>query len=234
MQDKNKIQATSSPEAMPKAPSAPAPPAGVPTNSLDLVALLKDGRHFAEHRGGHTHIIDSLTGVSIAVLAQDPRTALSARLIPVESPTGGVTWVQEGVKVPTVSSGTEYNPLVLDIVCQKISEGKNITAVCKEEGMPTYNTLCRWRRMYPEVDRALELARRDRAESLRDKVLARAEQVMENNTDSKGDVAALGVLLDATKWAAAVDSEKYNPKAKVEATVNIPTIIQVNTGIVRE
>lgn len=230
MQDKKQNQL----ESIPKAPSAPKAPTGVPTNALDLGELLKDGRHFAEHRGNHTHIIDSLTGVSVAVLAKDPRTALSARLIRVESPTGVVTWVQEGITVPTMNASTEYNPLVLDIICQKIVEGQNITDICRESGMPSYNTLCRWRRQHPEVGAALDSAKRDRAEALRDKVLARAERIMEDNEGGRGDVSALGVLLDATKWATAVDNERYNPKSKVEATVNVPTIIQVNTGISRE
>lgn len=230
MQDKKQNQL----ESIPKAPSAPKPPAGVPQNALDLAELLKDGRHFAEHRGGHTHIIDSLTGVSVAVLAKDPRTALSARLVRVVSPTGVETWVQEGLTLPVAYTGSEYNPLVLDLLCQKIAEGHNITDVCREPGMPSYNTLCKWRRAYPEVGAALESAKRDRAEALRDKVLARAEQIMEDNVGGKGDVSALGVLLDATKWATAVDNERFNPKAKVEATVNVPTQIIVQTGISRE
>ena len=221
-------------ESIPKAPHAPAPPASAPSNALVLADLLKDGRHFAEHRGEHTHIIDSITGVSVAVLAKDPRTALSARLIREESPSGVVTWVQEGIKLPTVRMGIEYNPLVLDLICQKIMEGKGITEICKESGMPSYTTLCAWRRSHPEVDVALARARKDRAEALRDKILLKAEKVMEDNEGNKGDVSALGVLLDATKWAAAVDNDKYNPKAKVEATVNVPTQIIVNTGISRE
>lgn len=207
-------------------------PSPEPT-SLDLVALLKDGRHFAEHRGEHTHIIDSITGVSVVVLHKDPSKALSQKLIQVETPEG-LVWTQEGVRVPTHFLGSEYNPLVLDLLCQRIVEGKGVTEVCKEPGMPSYNTLCKWRRQYPEVGVAIENAKRERAEILRDKIMVKAERTYASKEGTRDEVPALAVLVDATKWTTAVDNEKYNPKAKIEANISMPTVIQVVTGISRE
>lgn len=143
-------------------------------------------------------------------------------------------WTQEGVRVPTHFLGSEYNPLVLDLLCQRIVEGKGVTEVCKESGMPSYNTLCKWRRQYPEVGVAIENAKRERAEILRDKIMVKAERTYASKEGTRDEVPALAVLVDATKWTTAVDNEKYNPKAKIEANIAMPTVIQVVTGISRE
>lgn len=203
-------------------------------SEVNLLDLLKDGRHFSEERGGHTHIVDSLTGVSVVVLENDPAKALSSALVRVESPTGVVTFVQEGLRLDVVRGETRYNPLVLAKICQRIAEGGSVTKICKEPGMPSYNTLCHWRRAHPEASRMIEEARRDRAEYLRDEALAKVEDTYRDEVGGKGAVAAASLALEAAKWAASVDNEKYNPKAKVEATVNVPTQIIVQTGINRE
>lgn len=49
----------------------------------------------------------------------------------------------------------------------------------------------------------------------------------------KNDAPAQALKTETYKWAAGTDHEKYNPKTKVEATLNTPTVIQVITGIDR-
>lgn len=96
--------------------------------------------------------------------------------------------------------------------------------------MPSYTTFCRWRREHPWIEEHIERARRDRAEHYRDKVLLEAEIA----TSSKDPINATNTKIDAYKWAAGIDKpEVYSPKAKLEATVNVPTQIIVATGIDR-
>ncbi len=53
-------------------------------------------------------------------------------------------------------------------------------------------------------------------------------------TNDKNDAPAQALKVETYKWAAAMDHERYNPRTKVEATINTPTQIIVNTGIVRD
>lgn len=209
--------------------------AHLPSKEIDILELLRDGRHFSEKRGDMIHIIDSLTGNTV-VLYTDSRTAhVPTTLVEASLPSGVTVWTQTGVNpIAAMRKEIVYNPITIDLICQKIAEGGSLTRICQEEGMPSYNTLCRWRRAHPEIGVALDTARKDRAEALRDKVISQAEMTMMNKENTRDEVAALGVLLDATKWTTGVDNEKYNPKAKVEANISMPTVIQVVTGIVRE
>lgn len=202
-----------------------------PESSLDLSALLSDGRHFSERRGTTIHIIDAVTGRTVVAFTGDVR--MPTVLERVQTPEGEA-WLAPGVARRELSvRSVEYSPIILDLICQEIVNGKGLTEVCQLEGFPTYQTLCRWRRKHPEVNEAIEQARRDRAEVLRDETLAHVKRVAMDNLGTKGDVAATGVLLDATKWATGVDNERYNPKAKVDAAVIAPTQIIINTGIDR-
>lgn len=76
----------------------------------------------------------------------------------------------------------------------------------------------------------MEDARIARAEYHRDKVLEEATIAK----SYKDPINATQVRIEAHKWAAGVDDSKYKNNAKIEATINVPTQIVVNTGIVRE
>ncbi len=116
------------------------------------------------------------------------------------------------------------------MICEKIARGAGLIKICDEAGMPSYPMLCRWRRQHPEIDKALDAARRDRAEFHRDKAMA----VVEPKLNDMDEVADAKLKHEAHKWAAGVDDQKFSPKSKVDVAVNTPTIIQISTGINRE
>lgn len=203
------------------------------SNKIDILELLRDGRHFSQEVDGKIHIIDSLTGLLVCVLNKSSAMQASPGvLVPIEQE-GRTIYVESGLQLPTRTPLYQYNPVILDMICNMVASGQSLSKVCALPGFPSYSVLCRWRRDHPEVNAAIENARRDRAEVMRDAVLEQAERTMEDSIGRKDEVAALGVLLDATKWATGIDNEKFNPKAKVEATVNVPTQIIVHTGINR-
>lgn len=196
---------------------------------LNILELLKDGRHFAEKRGEMVHVIDSLTGNTLALFA-DPRTGGVPRTFDkVTLESGAVVWTQTGVN-PVMAGRKEiaYSPMIVDLICQRIAEGGSLTRICQEDGFPSYNVLCRWRRQHPHIDEQLALARRDRAEYLRDEAVAEAL-----GAEGRDPISGSQLRVDTFKWAAGVDDGKYSPKAKVEATINTPTQIIVHTGIDR-
>lgn len=194
--------------------------------TLDLTELLRDGKHFAEKRAGVTHIIDSETGKTIMAFSGGTREP--QLLVPAGD--GSDLLVTPGLNVNALLEHmVPYSPLLLDLVCQKLAEGENLTQICKTPGFPTYRALCAWRRKYPEVSVALNEAKRDRAEALRDKALNEAEGAV-----SRDPVTASALRVDTYKWASGIDDPRYSPKAKVEATLNAPTQIVIHTGINRE
>lgn len=121
-----------------------------------------------------------------------------------------------------------YNPAIIDMMCAKIAEGGSLSDLCETPGFPSYALLCRWRRAEPWINEALDMARKDRAEYMRDRALKEALAARDKN-----DAPAQALKTETYKWAAGVDDGKYSPKAKVEATVNQPTQIIVVTGIDR-
>lgn len=199
-----------------------------PSKTIDLVELVKDGRHFAEKRGERIHIIDSVTGNSIVIYTDAQNGQVPTHFLESALPNGSTVWIQEGIN-PVVGGMREitFNPITVDIILQKIAEGGSLTSICKLPGFPTYPTFCRWKRQHPWIEEALDSARRDRAEFLRDEAMRQALEADEDN------VSAQSLKHEALKWGAGVDHAKYSPKAKVEATLNVPTQIIVSTGIDR-
>lgn len=202
----------------------------VQTDSIDVVALIRKGTHFAEKHGDKIHVIECATGNTLVLYADQVR-GVPNRLTQVTLADGTRVWTQEEL-IPTLSLNRtpSFNPVVIDIICQKIVEGRNLTDICREPGMPTYTTFCRWRREHTWIEEHIERARRDRAEQYRDRVLTEADSAH----SSKDPINATNTKIEAYKWAAAIDKpEVYSPKAKLEATVNVPTQIIVATGIDR-
>ena len=187
--------------------------------------LLRQGTHYSEKRGHHIHIIESKTGLLTMVLSGDP--ANMVELTPTTLPSGQVVWLEGGISTVVAQKQIQYNPMVMQLLCQKIAEGMGLTRACKEPDMPSYPTLCKWRLAHPEVKEMLEQAFVDRADTLRDEAMEEAMNADEDNVDSQK------LKHDAKKWAAGVDSPRYSPKAKIEANIQIPTQIIVQTGIDR-
>lgn len=120
-----------------------------------------------------------------------------------------------------------YTPYLVDMICEKITEGMNLTQICRLPGYPTYAELCRWKRGNPDIQAQIEQAKKDRAEHLRDQAMDTIKSLDEDNYSS-GKVAIDSLL----KLAGADDKEKYgNQKTVAEASV--PTVIQIYTGIHR-
>lgn len=201
-----------------------------PAHSLNLTDLLKDGRHFAERHGDKVHIIDSLTGNRYVTYASSSGPIIHGQMVETVLPTGVKVWTEVGIEANTVGGRPTlaFSPVIISEICQKIAEGGALTKICKLSNMPTYAQLRLWARSHPWIDEALNQARRDRAETMRDLALEAALEATDKN-----NAPAQALKTETYKWSASVDHEKYNPKTKVEATINTPTVIQVITGIDR-
>jgi hypothetical protein len=97
-------------------------------------------------------------------------------------------------------------------VCLRMMDGENILVICHDEGMPSWNTLARWRIENPEFARAYAQAREASAEMLEAQVLL----VTGTATAENWQIARAHA--DNLKWAAA----KRHPKVygdRIDATV---------------
>jgi len=181
---------------------------------------------------GLIETIDIRTGAVLSVQRNPyPTLEQAPPMVPYVLPTGETILVQKGLDLGLLANtrAEPFSQVLVDLVCQKISEGGSLTNICKEDGMPRYTTICRWRRAHPHVSEQLEQSRKDRAEYLRDMALQEAE-----GAESRDPIGAHSLRVDTYKWAAGVDESKYSPKAKIEASINTPTQIIISTGINRE
>ena len=185
---------------------------------------------FAEKRGNNIHLINKETGLTEMIVSDAP-PGVPLELIEVELPDGTRCLVQKAL-VPSVHSTWDvpFNPIVVDLMCQKVLEGMGITEICGLPGFPTYTTYTRWRREHSWIDDAIGKAKVDRAERARDEIL----QIAKAAVSSKDPINATNTKIDALKWSAGIDDpHRYSPKAKVEGVINAPTQIIIQTGIDR-
>lgn len=137
--------------------------------------------------------------------------------------------IDHSMLIASLAKPRVYHPQIVDILAQRVSEGLGITKICKQSDMPAYSTLCRWKRQHPEIEDILEMARRDRAEYLRDEALEKADEASDKN-----DTPAAALKYEARKWAAGVDhAGRYGTKNKVDVAL-AATMLVVDTGIRRD
>ncbi len=101
--------------------------------------------------------------------------------------------------------------IALDI-CVRMSNGENVSTICKEPGMPSWDTLAKWRMVHSEFSVCYARAREASAEALE-------YQALEAASDANPlDFQAKRLLVDTYKWAAS----KRAPKVygdRIDATI---------------
>lgn len=105
----------------------------------------------------------------------------------------------------------KFSQAVFDRICDRMSEGESLRAICKTVGMPNKRTVMRW----VEADQKLQIqysaAQQLRAEHYFDEIVDIA--------DSKSDPQKTRVQIDARKWVLArMNPKKYGDKFTQELT----------------
>lgn len=181
---------------------------------------------------GLIETVNIYTGETVAIQStkDDILKAKQERMSQVQMPDGSLIWLENGVNIDNLAPRKRwtYSSIIIDLICTKLLEGKPLSQICKEPGMPPYYILSSWRRKYDEVDQRIKDARMDYAEILREQVL---EEAMAADEDS---VQTAKVRMDALKWAAGVDNpERYGNKSKVAVEGSMAMQLLVDTGIRR-
>lgn len=100
----------------------------------------------------------------------------------VRGPNGEEVWIQKGINPDNIfgdkrKSEWPFSQTIADLICQRIAEGESLARVCKIQGLPSYNVVCRWRRENPDFEKDLNSAYRDRSEFYLEQVLSTLENL---------------------------------------------------------
>lgn len=125
-----------------------------------------------------------------------------------------------------------YSLEICDAISHLVREGNTITKIAEMPGMPTLQLIYAWMRHHPDFKKAIEEARRDRAEHHMDKASDMLE-AMEQNVEclSKDELNARKAVFDGHLKMA----EKNNPEKLMDKKgAGAPLQIIINTGIIRD
>lgn len=116
----------------------------------------------------------------------------------------------------------DFTEEVADRILQGIADGNSLVSILKEdEELPSYTTVMKWLRVYPEFAANYARAREDQADHDADKIGDIAEQVVQGKIDAN----AARVAIDAYKWAAGKRKPKvYGEKLAIGGDADAPPI----------
>lgn len=129
---------------------------------------------------------------------------------------------------PSAGRPRSFSKEVGETICDRMANGETPTEVCRDTAMPTWQTLCRWRRQNEDFDRRFRTA----WESCCEYMLCDAVSIADNATNDYVDrLTKKGVLrvfdrehfersrlrVDLRKWAASkVLRHVYGDKSEVD------------------
>lgn len=188
---------------------------------------------------GFLEQVDLSTGV-ITKLEQTLEEALAKSPLEkhklVRTPSNALVFIPHDATTSEIQniSGSKYtkpySTLLALQICERIAHGEKITEICKEDKMPTYGQLCRWRREHSEFKEWLSLARQDRADVFFDKALA----AVENADEDRDSISLARLRSDFYKAAAKVSNpETFGEKSGPAVQVVSGNTFQLETGIRR-
>jgi len=175
-------------------------------------------------------VIDMVSGEVVGVYGgKRPSSISELELVEVETDQGKVM-VPSGVDLSSYRfSSRRFCRITSDLILQRIVEGESLYKVCQDPAMPSYATVCRWKRDVVEFREDLDQARIDRAEYYADRAVDEGMAAFE-----KDDVPVAQLKHNVMKWAAGVgDAGKFGTKTKIVGDKNAPVSFIIDTGIRR-
>jgi hypothetical protein len=103
-----------------------------------------------------------------------------------------------------------YGQDTIETICEMLADGKSLRAICREEGMPSTSTVCKWLAKNPDFAEQYTRARELQADALFDDILDIADKGL-IALDAAEDRR---IQIDARKWMAGKLKGKYSDKVK--------------------
>jgi transposase-like protein len=125
---------------------------------------------------------------------------------------------------------TKYSQELADDICAQLAEGRSLKSVCKDESVPSTQTIFTWFRKYPDFLDKYARAKEESADAMAEEILDIADdgqndwmERLDNNGNSIGwqvngeHIQRSRVRIDTRKWLASkLKPKKYGDKIEVE------------------
>ena len=130
-----------------------------------------------------------------------------------------------------------YNIEIAAVICDRISKGESLKAICSSPGMPDQVVVYGWLGRQPEFAQMYARAREEQADTLADEIAALADEQPRMVVDDKG-VARIDSAwvqwqknrVEARKWVAAkLKPRKYGDRVELAGDKDNP--LQVNAQV---
>lgn len=103
-----------------------------------------------------------------------------------------------------------YGDETADSICEMLADGKSLRAICRQEGMPSTSTVCKWLARSPEFAEQYARARELQADALFDDCL----DIADKGKLALDDAADRRLQIETRKWMAGKLKGKYSEKLK--------------------
>ena len=176
----------------------------------------KDNLLYEVQESGEVHVTDMISGV---ILNQENLYGMTTEDKRVILPNGME-------RLPTWRYSEAYADVILDLIVQ----GKTITKITNMEGMPTYQSILKWKATVPAFKERLLEARRSRAELWHDEIVRDKDVIPDTPAEAQHEK----LKFEKLKYLA----EKNNPEEFGQKQIhagdrNNPIRLIVDTGIKR-
>ena len=124
---------------------------------------------------------------------------------------------------------TDYSDELADEICKRISEGRSVNRISRQDDMPVRSTIYRWITEKPEFKDKYERALKEREDYHFDEMLDIADLVEEDNIK----IQKAKLMIDTRKWVLSrMNPKKYGDKAGETETIDDnPTPVSVNIEV---
>ena len=138
---------------------------------------------------------------------------------------------------PTASPGTgrpsEYTAAIGEYICARLADGETLTQICRTRGLPTRQTVHRWRMRNPAFDDQYMRARCIGMEAMSDDMLAIADDdTLDTLPDGSPNHASVGrarLQVDTRKFLLAKLAPRvYGDRVEVEHTGTLSHVVEVD------
>lgn len=130
-----------------------------------------------------------------------------------------------------------YGQDTADAICEMLADGKSLRAICREQGMPSTSTVCKWLGRNADFAEQYARARELQADALFDDCL----DIADKGPTALDDAADRRLQIDTRKWMAGKLKGKYSDKTLLgsdpENPLPAPSMLDVSklsTAALRE
>lgn len=111
---------------------------------------------------------------------------------------------------------SKFTPELFARICERLSRGETLTAICRDDGMPAVRTVNEWTETSAELSASFARARAEGFDSIADEAITIADA-----TDPEM-VNCARLQVDTRKWLLARwDPKRYGDRMQIDADVTV-------------